>query len=379
MSEQNEQETTYGKGELSSTKLIDAPEVAYRPRNPQSYAPNIGLIGCGGITAQHLAAYKAAGYNVVALCDLDITKAEARREEFFPAAQTTTDPNELLGRADIEVVDIATHPAQRVPLIEAALNAGKHVLSQKPFVLDLDTGDRLVQLAQDRGLKLAVNQNGRWAPHFSYMRNAVADGIIGEVKAVDFTVQWNHNWIKDTPFNAIHHIILYDFGIHWFDITLALLNGKQPCSVSAIVANSPGQQATPPMLAQVLVDCGDAQASIILNGDTTYGSVDRTDVIGSKGTFRSSGADLGSQIVELYTAGGRAVPALEGSWFPDGFWGSMAELLCAIEENREPANSARQNLKSLEFCFAACASADAGVPKTPGEVRQVPASCIASN
>jgi predicted dehydrogenase len=45
---------------------------------------------------------------------------------------------------DIEVVDIATHPADRVPLLHAALNARKHVLSQKPFVLDLDEGERLV-------------------------------------------------------------------------------------------------------------------------------------------------------------------------------------------------------------------------------------------
>jgi hypothetical protein len=44
---------------------------------------------------------------------------------------------------------------------------------------------------------------------------------------------------------------------------------------------------------------------------------------------------------------------LEGVWFPDGFHGAMAELLCAFEERREPEHSARNNLRSLALCFAA--------------------------
>ena len=52
----------------------------------------------------------------------------------------------------------------------------------------------------------------------------------------------------------------------------------------------------------------------------------------------------------------------------------MGELLCAIEEGREPQNSARDNLHSLEVCFAACASSLDGAPKIPGEVRRLPGS-----
>src|SRR4029079_17535866 len=58
-----------------------------------------------------------------------------------------------------------------------------------------------------------------------------------------------------------------------------------------------------------------------------------------------------------------------GSWFPDGFHGTMGELLSAIEEKREPTNSARNNLDSLALCFAAVASADRGEPVVPGSVR----------
>jgi hypothetical protein len=64
---------------------------------------------------------------------------------------------------------------------------------------------------------------------------------------------------------------------------------------------------------------------------------------------------------------------LEGSWFPDGFHGTMAELLTAIEEQREPANGARGNLHGLALCFAAVASAERHEPVVPGTVRTLPA------
>ena len=64
--------------------------------------------------------------------------------------------------------------------------------------------------------------------------------------------------------------------------------------------------------------------------------------------------------------------ALEGKWFNDGFRGAMGELLCAIEEDREPSNSGRNNLNSLAVCFAAVKAADTGRPQTPGGVQRLP-------
>jgi len=68
-----------------------------------------------------------------------------------------------------------------------------------------------------------------------------------------------------------------------------------------------------------------------------------------------------------------SMPELSGTWFREGFHGTMAELLCAIEEKRTPNNNARENLKSLALCFAALASADAGgQPQRVGQTRRVP-------
>jgi hypothetical protein len=67
---------------------------------------------------------------------------------------------------------------------------------------------------------------------------------------------------------------------------------------------------------------------------------------------------LGSDFVELERDGVSCRYELLGSWFPDGMAGTMGELLCAIDERRQPYNSARHNLRSLELTLAACASAD---------------------
>ena len=77
--------------------------------------------------------------------------------------------------------------------------------------------------------------------------------------------------------------------------------------------------------------------------------------------------------VTLYTKRGVAKPKLRGTWFPDGFHATMAELLRSIEQDREPQNSARNNLPSLALCFAAVESADAGQPQVPGRIRRMPA------
>ncbi len=123
-------------------------------------------------------------------------------------------------------------------IIADALKAGKHVLSQKPFVVDLDVGERLADLADRCGLKLAVNQNGRWAPHFSFMRQAVATGLLGDVTAVHLSVHWDHGWVKNTEFEKVKHLILFDFGIHWFDILACFMARQRAEQVYATAAQS---------------------------------------------------------------------------------------------------------------------------------------------
>lgn len=344
----------------SSAAAVVAPTHDYGPPTPKHYRPKIGLIACGGITEHHCKAYRASGYDVVAFYDKNVSRAEARRNEFYPQARVCQSEAELLGLPEIEVVDIATHPDIRSPIIEHAIKAGKHVLSQKPFVLDLAEGARLVELAKRHGVKLAVNQNGRWAPYFSYLRKVVQSGLIGQVSSVQMTLSWDHTWTAGTAFEKVHHLLLYDFGIHWFDAAYALFGGAKPLSVFATITPAVGQPIKPPLVGTSLVTFETGIATLSFNGCTRFGGQESCTVIGTQGALRGNGNVCSVPAIEITTSAGKATKELTGSWFPDGFRGTMGELLCAIEENREPENSAEDNLKSLAICFGAMKSADEG-------------------
>ena len=350
---------------------IAAPDLPWRPPMPRGGCHRIALIGAGGIAAAHLAAYRDAGWDVAAICGRTLPRARERAAAFFPGARVTDDLGSVLADPAIDVLDVTPHPADRVPIVEAALAAGKHVLSQKPFVLDLDTGARLVALARGRGVKLAVNQNGRWAPHMAFMREAVRAGLIGDVIGLHASVHWDHGWIAGTPFEAVEDLILLDFGIHWFDFVMSVA-GPRVRAVTATAAFARGQAAKVPLLAQAIVRLDGGQASLVFDGAVPAGSRDTTFIAGTRGSLQSDGPDLGSQSVSLTTAQGRARPTLEGAWFNDGFRGAMGELLCAIDEDREPANGAEENLQSLALAFAAIASRRAGGEVRVGSVRALP-------
>ena len=368
MSEDNE----YGFIHSKQSQRVDPPAIDYFPPRPKSYRPGIALIGAGGVSEFHLRAYQSCGFNVAAIVDRSLDKAQQRRDQFFPDADALSDCGEILQRDDIEVVDATPHPTDRLPIIEDSLRAGKHVLSQKPFVLDLDDGQRLASLAKDQNVKLAVNQNGRWAPHFSYLGKAIGAGLIGQVTSIDFSLQWDQTWIAGNEgFESIRHLMLFDFAVHWFDMANCLMNNQKADTVYALATRFPGQRFRPPAIASAIIGYRDAQVRLSLHGHTLQGEEDVTTIVGTEGLLRSRGPGLNEQSgIDLFMESGHSRASLEGCWFESGFQGAMGELLCAIEENREPLHSAENNLRSLELCYADLASANSGEVIKVGTVRK---------
>jgi len=349
--------------------------VPYLPQDPVGYRPGIGLIGCGGISALHLAAYREAGYDVRVLCDLVAERALERQAEFFPKALVTTDYRDLLAMPDIEVLDIATHVDVRPPIVEDALRAGKHVLSQKPFVRSLAEGRRLADLADEAGRVLAVNQNGRWAPHFSYLRNAVAAGRLGTLTSADFAVYWPHDQIVAAvpEFATMTDLILYDFGIHWFDLVATLFAGHGPArGVTAHTGRRDGQVIPVATQAQVLVEYDEAQVSLVFRGSSRWVESGGYRVEGTGGVLTHAGLSLGGPDLLLVDAAGAHPATVTGDWFTNGMRGTMGELLRAIEDGRRPSNEARASLPGLALCYAAVESSRTGLPVDPRTIDALP-------
>ena len=360
----SEEKSEYGLSPEKTAHSIDPPAVDYFPPKPKNYNPPIAIIGTGGISEYHLRNYQKADYRVTALVNRTIEKAEALRDQFFPQAKIYKDYKDVLALDDVQVVDVTPHAEDRLPILYDCLHAGKHTLSQKPFTLELEEGEKLADLVDGLGIKLAVNQNGRWAPHFSYIRNAVKQGLIGEVTSIDFSLQWDQTWIKGIPsFEDMEHLILFDFAIHWFDITACIMGDQKPVKIFASTAHQPGQVFKPPALASVIIEYPETQVRMSFNGHCTRGEEDTTTIVGTRGTLRSRGPSLNEQpSMEVFLEKGSGTVPLQGCWFDSGFQGTMGELLCAIEDDRPPYHSAKNNLKTLELCFAARQSADQGTP-----------------
>ena len=196
-------------------------------------------------------------------------------------------------------------------MFEQAIDAGKHILSQKPFVTDLDFGMRIVEKAERKGVRLAVNQNGRWAPHWSWIRQAIAAGILGQVVSARTAVNWNHNWIAGSVFEDVHFIVLYDFGIHWFDIASCFMRERSRFGSPRPPRWRRARRWSPPF-SQALVEYEDGQASILFDANTLFGEQDSTSLSGTKGSVRSVGPDLNIQSVTLATAEGLRGRSLRG-------------------------------------------------------------------
>ena len=336
---------------------------AYRPSFPVGWRPGIGLVGCGHIERiGHLPAYAMYGCDVRGVFDAAPDVARAAGRDFGVPVYASLD--ELLADPAVAIVDVATPPAPRVEIVRRALAAGKHVLAQKPLALDAASARALVDEAERAGLTLAVNQNGRWAPAWRVATLLVQEGAIGEPFSVLHYLDKGFAFVLEHPhYDEFEHLLLYDHLIHWVDISRCWLDGKRVASVRAVEHRTPPQ---PPSTKQpwggwidVRYEDGSAAAIRSSGGAVTSRPACPFWIHGTEGTIRGS-ILLGSDFVELDRDGALTRFALEGALYPDGFAGTMGELASAIAEGREPYNSARHNLLSLELTLAAVRSAESG-------------------
>jgi len=164
----------------------------------------VGVLGAGAWARHaHLPGYRRDDRcEVVAIADPQIDLArDAAREFGIPLA--TADAGELFGRDDIDAIDVCTPSATHFELAWGALEAGKHVLCEKPVAYDFHDTLRARDLARRKGLKTKVGLTFRYSPAMRYMRELVADGFIGTPFIFNGYEQ-NSQWIDPaTPLRQV--------------------------------------------------------------------------------------------------------------------------------------------------------------------------------
>ena len=194
----------------------------------------IGIVGCGGIAnGKHLPSLKAINRaDIVAFCDLIPERAEKACAEYgAEGAKTYTDYHRLLEDKSIDVVYVLTPNRMHAQVSIDALNAGKHVMCEKPMAINPAEAQKMLDAAKETGKILTIGYQGRYRPDSQYLKKECEAGELGDIyyaranairrRAVPtWGVFLNEYEQGGGP--------LIDIGTHSLDLTLYLLNNYKP-------------------------------------------------------------------------------------------------------------------------------------------------------
>lgn len=181
----------------------------------------LGLIGCGGIGQLRAAAVKRLpAHHMVSLSDIDQDRAQAVSGKYGGTVER--DWRQLVKRDDLDVVVISTPPHLHASMCIAALEAGKHVLCEKPLARTPDEGRRMLEAAEQNNRFIATGFNYRFYPSIQKARALFDSGIIGELDHIRSYAGYsakdhNHAWLHDA--DVMGGGALRDNGIHLIDLT----------------------------------------------------------------------------------------------------------------------------------------------------------------
>jgi predicted dehydrogenase len=203
-----------------------------------------GIVGAGLIAGCHARAYAATpGVEVVAVADPRCAKAEALADTV--GAVSCTDLEQVLN-LDVDVVSVCTPPRTHADLAVRALEAGRHVLCEKPVAASLDDARRVLRAAEATDRIAMVGHVTRFEPDHRAARELVSSGHVGEVAMVVHSMTTSlPGWSEGGWLTRVEESggPLLDLSVHSFDY-LAWVIGSPAVRVHAVAADSPAGPAT---------------------------------------------------------------------------------------------------------------------------------------
>ncbi|MDO3444875.1 Gfo/Idh/MocA family protein [Agrobacterium sp. V1] len=204
---------------------------------------NAVLCGCGAMAKGWLRAIQstpeiAGAIRIAGLVDLNEGTARALAEEFgLVDAVIGTDLREVLAQTKADILFDVVIPQARFAVVAAGIEAGCHVLSEKPLAASMEEAASLVELAKNAGKVHAVVQNRRFVAGIRRLRRALEDGIIGDLTAIhcDFFLGPHFGGFRE----EMKNVLLLDMAIHTFDAARFVANEK-PLSVFCVEKNPAG-------------------------------------------------------------------------------------------------------------------------------------------
>ncbi|SEG74037.1 Gfo/Idh/MocA family protein [Paenibacillus sp. UNC499MF] len=194
----------------------------------------IGIIGCGGIAnGKHLPSLaKLPNVELVAFCDIVIERAEKAKEQYGAGdACVYQDYRELLKDSSLDIVHVCTPNDSHADITIDSLEAGKHVMCEKPMAKTSVDARRMVDAAKRTGKKLTIGYNNRFRSDSQYLKKLCEDGELGEVyfaKAHAIRRRAVPTWGVFLDEEKQGGGPLIDIGTHALDLTLWMMDNYKP-------------------------------------------------------------------------------------------------------------------------------------------------------
>ncbi len=193
----------------------------------------IGIIGTGSISNTHLEAYKKnPNVELYAFCDINEERLKTMAEK-YGVTRTFTDMHEMLKLEEIDAVSVCTWNSQHAPCTIAALNAGKHVLCEKPMATSAKEAREMKAAAEKNGKLLMIGFVRRFGNDCAILQDFIDNGYFGDLyyaKASYLRRKGNPGgWFGDKSRSGGGPLI--DLGVHVIDLVRYLFGNPKPVSV----------------------------------------------------------------------------------------------------------------------------------------------------
>ncbi|SFA81725.1 MULTISPECIES: Gfo/Idh/MocA family protein [unclassified Bacillus (in: firmicutes)] len=327
----------------------------------------VGIIGCGSIAKhRHLPEYAMNNHvEIIAVCDI----VQERATEFAKLydAKAYSHYEELLGNPEIDAVSVCTPNYLHAPVSIAALNAGKHVLCEKPMATSQDEAKSMIVAAKNSGKKLMIAHNQRFVPSHQKARKLIENGEVGKIYS--FRTAFGHGgpegWSADGKeswfFKKSEAFIgaMGDLGVHKTDL-LRFLLGEEIVEIGAFVETSAKEKADVDDTAVCVLK---TESGIIGTLAASWSYVSKEDnstiIYGEKAILRLEDDPVNSLIVQ-YKNGEVAKFELGGIQTNNSGGQKNSQVIShfvnSIIHDTEPLVTGEEGMKSLQVVLAALES-----------------------
>ena len=323
----------------------------------------IAIVGCGNISDIYLQNCVAFGMDIVACTDMDMSRAQAKSEQFGVAAWPLAD---LFADSSIEIIVNLTPPSAHAEVSRAALNAGKHVYSEKPLATNRTDGAQLLELAREKGLRIGCAPDTFLGAGLQTCRRLLDDGVIGEpVAAVAFvTGRGMEMWHPNPDFFYQQGAgPMFDVGPYYLTALVSMLGPVRRLTGSArisfpqrLITSQPlaGTKInvnTPTHVTGVLDFVSGPLATVIASFDVWAANLPRIEIYGSEGSISMPDPNTFDGPVNVKTAEDeewRDVPLVNGHTENSRGLG-VRDMSAAIRENRSHRASGEMAFHVLDL------------------------------